>query len=170
MYTTEIIQILTWPALIIIAYQVIKFTLKLVEKKTAHSKALGIVELFGTHDFDQITGSVKAMYIELEGLRTAAPKETAVDITKLTSEIEKAQAVSARWEAKAISSTQEVAELRQEIKEHGKWRPLSEEQLAAFLPTVTIKDGESENAFLDSKRRQRRLTQRLSAEVWLRPN
>jgi hypothetical protein len=33
MFTTEIIEILTWPALIIIAYQVIKFTLKLVEKK-----------------------------------------------------------------------------------------------------------------------------------------
>ena len=111
------------------------------------------------------------MYTELEGLRTKGeseqatnPREKENQITKLTSEIKKAQAVSARWEAKAISSTQEVAELRQEIKEHGKWRPLSEEQLAAFLPTVTIKDGESENAFLDSKRRQRRLVQRMSAE------
>jgi hypothetical protein len=33
MYTTEIVQILTWPALIIISYQVIKFTLKKFEKK-----------------------------------------------------------------------------------------------------------------------------------------
>ncbi len=72
--------------------------------------------------------------------------------------------MSARWEEKAISSTQEIEQLRQEIKEHGKWRPLSEEQLEKFFPTVTFRDGESENAFLESKRRQRRLMQRMSAE------
>lgn len=33
MYTTEIIQILTWPALIVISYQVIKYVLTKFESK-----------------------------------------------------------------------------------------------------------------------------------------
>lgn len=123
--------------------------------------------LFGTTNMVQITKGVEAMYGELEELRVKGGPTQATNqemITKLTSEIEKAQTVSARWEAKAISSTQEVAKLRQELREHGKWRPLSEEQLTVFLPTVTIKDGVSEKAFIESKRRRRRLMQRMNAE------
>ncbi len=135
-------------------------------KKKRHQ----IKALFGTTDMDQITKGVVAMYAELEELRAKGGPEQATSqekenmITKLTSELEKAQSVSARWETKAISSTQEVTKLRQEIKEHGKWRPLSEEQLAVFLPTVTIKDGADHKAFIESKRRQRRLVQRMNAE------
>ena len=130
--------------------------------------------LFGITDMDQITGSVKAMYTELSELRTSADSSVSDPdqsvklgelrdmITKLTSGLEKAQTVSARWEAKAINSTQKIEQLRQEIKEHGKWEVVDEKQLATFFPTVNLGDGE--DPFLASSRRQRRLMQRLSAE------
>lgn len=38
MYTTEIIEILTWPALIIVSYQTIKFSLKIFGKKLENQK------------------------------------------------------------------------------------------------------------------------------------
>ena len=136
-----------------------------------------ISALFGTTDMNQITTGIQAMYTELEELRegagsdqdapedlTAKVSEQERIITALANERDQAQAASERWQAKAISSTQEVSELRQEMKEHGKWQPLTEAELASFFPTVTIKDGPDHNAFLNSKRRQRRLMQRLSAE------
>ncbi len=136
-----------------------------------------ISALFGTTDMNQITTGIQAMYTELTELREGAgndqdaPSDLTVKvseqeriITALANERDQAQAASERWQAKAISSTQEVSELRQEMKEHGKWQPLTEVELTSFFPTVTIKDGPDHNAFLNSKRRQRRLMQRLSAE------
>ena len=136
-----------------------------------------ISALFGTTDMNQITTGIQAMYTELTELReglvrnqdapedlTAKVSEQERIITALANERDQAQTASERWQAKAISSTQEVSELRQEMKEHGKWQPLPEAELASFFPTVTIKDGPDHNAFLNSKRRQRRLMQRLSAE------
>lgn len=121
---------------------------------------------------DQITLGVQAMYTELEELRTRSlpasqenqenQESQGNQIEKLISELEKARGVSARWETKAINSTQEVAQLRQEIKEVGKWEIVDEEELTAFFPTITLGDGE--DPFLSSSRRQRRLMQRLSAE------
>ena len=136
-----------------------------------------ISALFGTTDMNQITTGIQAMYAELEEHRALsgsdqdAPSDLVTKvseqertITTLTNQRDQAQAVSEKWQAKAISSTQEVSELRQEMKEHGKWQPLTEVELTSFFPTVTIKDGPDHNAFLNSKRRQRRLMQRLSAE------
>ena len=136
-----------------------------------------ISALFGTTDMNQITTGIQAMYAELEELRegpgsdqdapedlTAKVSEQERIITALANERDQAQAASERWQAKAISSTQEVSELRQEMKEHGKWQPLTEAELASFFPTVTLGDGSTEKPFLSSKRRQRRLIQRLSAE------
>ena len=136
-----------------------------------------ISALFGTTDMNQITTGIQAMYAELTELREGAGSDqdapedltTKVSeqeriITALANERDQAQAASERWQAKAISSTQEVSGLRQEMKEHGKWQPLTEAELASFFPTVTIKDGNDHKAFLNSKRRQRRLMQRLSAE------
>ena len=135
--------------------------------------------LFGTTDMNQITTGIQAMYAELEewrakseGDQDALPSEDLRAkvseqeriITALANERDQAQAASERWQAKAISSTQEVSELRQEMKEHGKWQPLTEAELASFFPTVTLGDGSTEKPFLSSKRRQRRLIQRLSAE------
>ena len=144
---------------------------------TPHQLTEGINALFGTTDMNQITTGIQSMYAELEELRegtgndqdapedlTAKVSEQERIITALANERDQPQAASERWQAKAISSTQEVAELRQEMKEHGKWQPLTEAELASFFPTVTIKDGPDHNAFLNSKRRQRRLMQRLSAE------
>ena len=139
--------------------------------------AQGISALFGTTDMNQITTGIQAMYTELEELRegtgnvqdaphslTAKVSEQERLITALANERDQAQAASERWQAKAISSTQEVSELRQEVKEHGKWQPLTEAELGSFFPTVTLGDGSTEKPFLSSKRRQRRLIQRLSAE------
>ena len=136
-----------------------------------------ISALFGTTDMNQITTGIQAMYAELEELREGAgndqdaPKDLTAKvseqeriITALANERDQAQAASERWQAKAISSTQEVSKLRQEMKEHGKWQPLTEAELASFFPTVTLGDGSTEKPFLSSKRRQRRLIQRLSAE------
>ena len=136
-----------------------------------------ISALFGTTDMNQITTGIQAMYTELTELREGAGSDqdapedltTKVSeqeriITALANERDQAQAASERWQAKAISSTQEVSELRQEMKEHGKWQPLTEAELASFFPTVTLGDGSTEKPFLSSKRRQRRLIQRLSAE------
>ena len=136
-----------------------------------------ISALFGTTDMNQITTGIQAMYAELEELRegagsdqdapedlTAKVSEQERLITALTNERDQAQAASERWQTKAISSAQEVSELHQEMKEHGKWQPLIETELAAFFPTVTMKDGSTSNAFLSAKRRQRRLIQRLNME------
>ena len=141
-----------------------------------HQLAQGISALFGTTDMNQITTGIQAMYAELEKLRALssdqdAPHSLAAKvseqeriITTLTNERDQAQAAREKWQAKAISSTQEVSELREEIKEHGKWEVVDEEKLAAFFPTVTLGDRSTEKPFLSSKRRQRRLIQRLSAE------
>ena len=85
-------------------------------------------------------------------------------IAALTSERDQAQAAREKWQTKAINSTKEVAKLREELKENGKWQPVPEEDLTAFFPTVTLADSDKEKPFLSSKRRQRRLIQRLTAE------
>ena len=133
-----------------------------------------IEALFGTTDMNQITTGIQAMYAELEEHRArissdqpdlaAKLSEQEGIIAALTNERDQAQAAHEKWQAKAISSTQEVSELREEIKEHGKWEVVDEEKLAAFFPTVTLGDRSTEKPFLSSKRRQRRLIQRLSAE------
>ena len=128
--------------------------------------------LFGMTDMDQIALGVVAMYGELTELRASTSSvrpslsekvsEQEGRITALASSRDQAQAAREKWEAKAISSTQEIERLRQEIKEHGKWEIVDEEELATFFPTITL--GEGEEPFLSSSRRQRRLMQRLSAE------
>ena len=133
-----------------------------------------IQQLFGTTDMKQITTGIQAMYAELEEWRTKEVRsqpdlaiklsQLEKTITTLTSERDQAQAAGERWQAKAISSTQEVDGLRQEITKYGKWEIVDDEDLAAFFPTVTLSDSQTEEPFLASKRRQRRLTQRLSAE------
>lgn len=133
-----------------------------------------IRDLFGTTDMDQITGSVKAMYTELSKLR-ANNNEDKPDLSAkvqqqedlmdaLRSERDKAQALVSEWEAKAINSSQEVEQLKKEMEERLQWELVDEEQIEEFFSTVTIKDGDNHNAFLESKRRQRRLMQRMSAE------
>ena len=142
---------------------------------TDNGFAQQIKKLFGTTDMNQITTGIQAMYAELEELRAKggtdqkeaedlAPKvkEKERMIAALTSERDQAQAAREKWQTKAISSTKEVAKLREELKD--KWQLVPEKDLTAFLTTVTIKDGHSENAFISSKRRQRRLMQRLSVE------
>lgn len=121
---------------------------------------------------DQITLGVQVMYGELFELRASTNSdqpdlsslvsEQESKINELTSECNKAQVARSKWEAKAISSTQEIERLRQELSSHGKWEVVNEEELATFFPTVTLGDGEE--PFLSSGRRQRRLAQRLSAE------
>ncbi len=85
-------------------------------------------------------------------------------ITALANSRDQAVAKSQEWETKAISSTQEVDKLKKEMEERLQWKLVPEEQIEAFFPTVTIKDGNDHNAFLESKRRQRRLMQRMNAE------
>ena len=50
------------------------------------------------------------------------------------------------------------------VEERPVWQPVPEEDLTAFFPTVTLADSDKEKPFLSSKRRQRRLIQRLTAE------
>ena len=141
---------------------------------TPHQLAQQIEKLFGTTDMNQITTGIQAMYAELEELRIIGSDQKEVEdlapkvkeqesiIAALTSERDQAQAAREKWQTKAIASTKEVAKLREELKD--KWQLVPEEDLTAFLTTVTIKDGPDHNAFLSSKRRQRRLMQRLSVE------
>ncbi len=123
-----------------------------------------VVKLFGTADMQQVTKAVEVMYGELQELRERSdqPSQQKGLITALTSERDQAQAACEKWEVKATSRSKEVQQLRQEIKEHGKWEVVPEEELATFFPTVNLGDGEE--PFLSSSRRQRRLMQRLSAE------
>lgn len=83
-------------------------------------------------------------------------------ITALKNERDEVKAQGEKWKTKAINSTQQIEQLRQELREQPLWEMVNEEELAAFFPTVNLGDGEE--PFLSSNRRQRRLMQRLSAE------
>ena len=133
-------------------------------------------ELFGTTDIKQITAGIQAMYSELEEHRARGEinseqdtqnlaektKEQESAIEAITSERDQARAALSKWQTKAVQGQKEISSLRQKLKKVP--QSVEEEELTAFFATVTLKDGNSEDAFLSSKRRQRRLMQRLRAE------
>ena len=122
---------------------------------------------------NQIAIGIQTMYAELEERRALSGNNHSPDlaaklseqehlIATLTNERDQAQAAHQKSQAQATSSTQEVSALRQKLNKMP--QPVSSKELIAFFPTVTLKDANSEDAFLSSKRRQRRLMQRLRAE------
>ena len=138
---------------------------------TPHQLAEHIETFFGTTDMNQITTGIQAMYAELEEWRAKGgnnqnvPEELAPKLSEqedmiaaLVKERDKAEAAREKWQNKAIAGQQELDELRQQFMS------LSEEELTTFFSSVILKDSRSEDAFLSSKRRQRRLMQRLNAE------
>ena len=131
-----------------------------------------VVKLLGTTDMNQVTKAVGAMYGELKELRAKSlgdqpdlSAELAFKegvITALKNERDEVKAQGEKWKTKAINSTQQIEQLRQELREQPLWEMVNEEELAAVFPTVNLGDGEQ--PFLSSNRRQRRLMQRLSRE------
>ena len=122
-----------------------------------------IEALFGTTDIDLIDAGVSAMYEELDQLRAAPRKGLQVQrikqrLTAASNERDKAIAISERWQSKAIANDEELARLRKLTRENN-WQAVPDDELNALLATVSLKDNGTENTFLSSKRRQRRLMQ-----------
>lgn len=113
-----------------------------------------LIKLFGTNDISLISSGIEAMYSELSRLRSFVKQDVHNETVMKRLKRERDEAMQ---QISVISQKLSVAE-RQVIQ------PVKSRDLIEFFESITIKDGEQEDAILKSKRRQRRFTQRLRAE------